>query len=91
MGSDNYWGQYHGFIWGTCLCLHGPSLWITINPSDTHNPVAQVFAGEQINMDDFFPDASPDSNRQAQNIAKDPFAAAKYFFFIIKAVLLTLF
>jgi hypothetical protein len=91
MGSDNYRGQYRGFIWGTCLCLRGPSLWITINPSDTHDPVAQVFAGEQINMDDFFPDAGPDSNRRAQNIAKDPFAAAKYFFFIIKAVLSTLF
>lgn len=91
MGSDNYRGQYRGFIWGTSLCLRGPSLWITINPSDTHNPVAQVFAGEQIDMDRFFHDAGPDSNHRAQNIARDPFATTKYFFFIIKAVLSTLF
>ncbi|KAG2087899.1 uncharacterized protein F5147DRAFT_748484 [Suillus discolor] len=83
--------QYRGFIWGTCLCLRGPSLWMTINPSDTHDPVAQIFAGEQINMDDFSPVAGPDSNRRAQNIARDPFTTAKYFFFIIKAVLSALF
>ncbi|KIK34584.1 hypothetical protein CY34DRAFT_26824 [Suillus luteus UH-Slu-Lm8-n1] len=88
--SNPWMCQYCGFRWGTSLCLRGPSLWITINPSDTHNPVVQVFAREQINMDIFFHDAGPDSNRRAQNIARDPFATTKYFF-IIKAVLSTLF
>lgn len=78
-------------MWGTCLCLRGPSLWMTINPSDTHDPIAQCFIGEMINLDDFNPHASPDSNQQAQNIARGPFAAVKYFFFIIKAILLHLF
>ena len=32
-------------IWGTSLFLGGPTLWITINPADVHDPVARVFAG----------------------------------------------
>ncbi|KAG2029220.1 hypothetical protein BDR03DRAFT_936868 [Suillus americanus] len=84
VGSDNARAWYCGQMWGTCLCLHGPSLWMTINPSDTHDPIAQAFAGEIINLDDFDPHA-------AQNIARDPFTAVKYFFFIIKAILLHLF
>ncbi|KAH7924255.1 hypothetical protein BV22DRAFT_1047590 [Leucogyrophana mollusca] len=90
-GSDNSRGLYRGQIWGTCLIHRAPSLWITINPSDIHDPVAQIFVGEEINMDDFIALAGPDSNRRAQNIAKDPYGAAKYFFYIINAVLRTLF
>ncbi|KAG1859029.1 hypothetical protein DFJ58DRAFT_715769 [Suillus subalutaceus] len=75
VGSDNARARYRGQMWGTCLCLCGPSLWMTINPT---------FTGETINLDDF-------DLRAAQNIARDPFAAAKYFFFIIKAILLHLF
>jgi hypothetical protein len=35
------------------LKLCGPSLWITINPNDLHNPIAQIFIGEEIDMDKF--------------------------------------
>ncbi|KAH7930556.1 hypothetical protein BV22DRAFT_1000478 [Leucogyrophana mollusca] len=90
-GSDNSRATYRGQIWGTSLILRGPVVWITINPSDTHDPVAQVFAGENIDMDQFFATGGPDSDRRARNIARDPYAAAKYFFFIINAVLRSLF
>ncbi|KAH7926341.1 hypothetical protein BV22DRAFT_1009279 [Leucogyrophana mollusca] len=90
-GSDSSRALYRGQIWGTSLVLRGPSVWVTINPSDTHDPVAQVFAGENIDMDQFFASSGPDSNQRARNIARDPYAAAKYFFFIIHAVLRTLF
>ena len=90
-GSDNCRTQYHGHIWGTCLHKGGPSIWLTINPSDIHDPIAQIFVGKQINMDEFCASMGPDSNRRAQNIARDPYAAAKYFFFIIDAILRTLF
>ena len=90
-GSDKLRASYRGQIWGTTLKKRGPSLWITINPSDLHDPVVQVLIGEEIDMDNFFATAGPDSNCRAQNIARDPYGAAKYFFFIIKAVLQTLF
>jgi len=90
-GSDKLRASYRGQIWGTTMKKRGPSLWITINPSDLHDPVVQVLVGEEIDMDKFFATAGPDSDRRAQNIASDPYGAAKYFFFIIKTVLQTLF
>lgn len=91
MGSDNSRVLYRGCIWGTTLLLRGPSLWVTINPNDIHDPVAQVFAGEEINMDDFIATIGPDMHRRASNIAKDPFAATKYFYFILGVVFSALF
>ncbi|KAG2103162.1 hypothetical protein BD769DRAFT_1630898 [Suillus cothurnatus] len=77
-GSDKLRASYQGQIWGMTLKLCGPSLWITINPNDLHNPIAQIFIGEEIDMDKFL---------QLQ----DPYRAAKYFLFFIHAVLSTLF
>ncbi|KAF8123280.1 hypothetical protein EV363DRAFT_1180385, partial [Boletus edulis] len=90
-GSDNMRASYRGQIWGTCLRLCGPSLWITINPCDIHDPILQVFAGEQIDMDKFNAALGPDYAKRASNVAKDPYAAGKYFFFSIDAIMQHLF
>lgn len=68
-----------------------PTLWITINPPDIHDPIAQVFAGEEIDLNNFLAHKGPDSDWWAQNIAKDPYTAAKFFHFIIRTILQTLF
>lgn len=68
-----------------------PSVWITINPSDLHHPIAQVFAGEQIDLDAFLSTEGPDKDKRAKNIAQDPWAASKFFHFIIDTILTTLF
>jgi Helitron helicase-like domain at N-terminus len=91
VGSNSSRAAYRGQIWGTCLYLNPPSIWITINPVDIHDPVAQVFAGENIDMDRFISTCGPDSDQRARNIAKDPYAAAKFFHYIIYATLETLF
>ena len=62
-------------------------LWVTINPADTHNPIAQVFAGVEIDLDNFCNTAGPNNNQRATNVAGDPFSSAKYFHFIVKCVL----
>ncbi|KIN98994.1 hypothetical protein M404DRAFT_156273, partial [Pisolithus tinctorius Marx 270] len=90
-GSDNARARYRGMIWGTCLVFGGPSLWLTINPVDIHDPIVQVFAGEEIDMDNFNSSLGPDSNHCAENIASNPYAAALFFNFIIHQVLDTLF
>ncbi|KAG1744833.1 hypothetical protein EDB19DRAFT_1906543 [Suillus lakei] len=51
MGSDQSRYQLGSQIWSTCIMLNPPSLWITINPCDLHDPIVQIFAGENINMD----------------------------------------
>jgi len=68
-----------------------PSLWITINPTDTHDPIAQVFTGAEIDLDCFQHLAGPDSHTRSVRIAEDPYAAAKFFRFIITAILEELF
>ncbi|KIK80330.1 hypothetical protein PAXRUDRAFT_36221 [Paxillus rubicundulus Ve08.2h10] len=88
---SNPGASYHGQIWGTCLKLRGPSLCITINPLDTHDCVVQILAREEIDMDKFFTTLGQDSTHRAANFTHDPYAAAKYFFFFIHAVLSTLF
>ncbi|KAG9015583.1 hypothetical protein FRB94_000188 [Tulasnella sp. JGI-2019a] len=51
----------------------------------------QIFAGEEIDMDLFDRTAGPDKDARSRNVAANPFAAAKFFRFVITAVLETLF
>ncbi|GLB44644.1 putative G-quadruplex DNA unwinding [Lyophyllum shimeji] len=90
-GSDQARYQLRSQIWSTSIMLNPPTLWITINPSDLHDPIAQVFAGENIDLDKFLSTLGPDAEKRAQNIASDPYAAAKFFHFLIQTVLKTLF
>jgi hypothetical protein len=52
--------QLRNQIWSTNLRFGPPSLWITINPSDINDPIAQVFAGENIDLDNFVQAMGPD-------------------------------
>ncbi len=92
LGSDASRIRLRLQIWSTSIALGFPSLWLTINPDDLHDPIAQLFAGEEIDLDNFAERASrgPDKSRRARNIAADPFAAAKFFHFLIDTVLETL-
>ena len=51
----------------------------------------EIFAGEDINLDALFTRIGPDANNRAQNIAADPYAAANFFHFLIRAVFECLF
>lgn len=90
-GSNQSRIQLRSQIWSTCLKKNPPSLWITINPSDLHDPIAQVFAGEKIDLDKFVSTMGPDLDQRSRNIAADPYAAAKFFHFTIRTILETLF
>ncbi|KAI9061025.1 hypothetical protein FKP32DRAFT_1613227 [Trametes sanguinea] len=78
-GSDASRQKIRAQIWSTCL-IHGP-------PSfDIHDPIAQVFAGADIDLDDFLASAGPTVEQRARNVAQDPFAAAEFFHFMIDAI-----
>jgi len=87
MGTDESRVKIRGQIKGMCIMKGPPSLWITINPSDTGDPIAQVFAGENIDMDSFINTAGPNSEQRSRTIAADPYAATKFFHFVIAALL----
>ena len=78
-------------IWSTTFALNPPSLWITINPCNLHDPIAQVFAGENIDLDKFLSTLGPNKEKHAYNVANDPYAAANYFHMIISIIIGTLF
>jgi hypothetical protein len=90
-GSDESRISIRGKIWGTNLLHNPPSLWVTINPADTQDPIAQVLAGVDIDLDHFCNMAGPDSTERATNMASDPYASAKFFHFMIGTILETLF
>ena len=59
MASGKMQASYRSQIWGTCLWLRPPSLWMTI---DYEDPIAQIFAGENIDMDSFMNVMGPDTS-----------------------------
>ncbi len=90
-GTDAARYKVRGQIWSTCLVHGPPSMWITINPSDIHDPVAQFFAGRAIDLDNFVATVGPTAAERAVSIANDPYAAARFFHFMIGTILETLF
>jgi hypothetical protein len=86
-GSDESRVSIRSKIWGTNLLHNPPNLWVTINPSDMQDPIAQVLAGADIDLDRFCKTAGPDSADRAFNMASDPYAAANFFHFMIKTIL----
>jgi hypothetical protein len=60
-------------------------------PSGSCDPIAQVLAGADIDLDNFDQTSGPNSSARTATIAADPFAAASFFHLIIDAVLQELF
>ena len=90
-GSNQSRLQLRTQIWSTCIMKNPANLWITINPTDIHDPIAQIFAGENVDMDSFMACSGPNVDQRAENIAQDPYAAVKFFHFLIHTILETLF
>ncbi|KIJ42105.1 hypothetical protein M422DRAFT_123886, partial [Sphaerobolus stellatus SS14] len=62
-----------------------PHLYVTINPADFHNPLFQIFAGREIDMNKFFDKAAGNAEAfiRAKTVAENPIAAAKGFEYLI--------
>jgi len=73
------------------LIFNTPNVWITINLSDTQDPIAQVFCRTSIDLDEFSKTAGPTSNQRAENVASDPFASVRFFHVVIKIIIEELF
>jgi hypothetical protein len=90
-GSNESRTSLRSQIMWTNVMKNPLNLWVTINPTDIHDPIAQIFCGENIDLDNFLATVGPDAEQRARNIALDPYAAAKFFHFLIQAILETLF
>lgn len=47
------------FIWGISTVQGKPTIWLTINPVDHHDPIAAVLVGDEIDLDDFLRTTGP--------------------------------
>jgi hypothetical protein len=84
MGTDKSHIKIRSLIWGMCMIKNPPSIWLTINPADTQDPIAQVLCGQQIDLDHF---TRADDRPSDIAIASDPYASASFFHFVINAIL----
>jgi len=73
------------------VILNPPNLWVTINLNDTQDPIAQVMAGIEIDLDKFDSMVGLSSQEYNLTIAKDPYAAAHFFHLVIQVILEELF
>ena len=87
IGTNQSQASIQSKIWSLTINIRPPTLWLMINPSDLHDPIAQVFCGEAINLDAFDRIAGPNKTKQKQNSVQDPFTAAHFFNFLIKMML----
>ncbi len=62
LGMNQSWASIQSKIWSQCITFGPPSLWLTINPSDLHDPLAQVFCREEIDLDAFKQMTGPNVN-----------------------------
>ena len=66
---------------------HGcPVIYLTINPGDRHSPLALLYAGVQINVDNFFPEEYSLTAR-VKNLLPNPLAVVEYFHNMIQAII----
>ena len=84
MGTDESRIKIRSLIWGMCMMKNPPSIWLTINPADTQDPIAQVLCGQDIDLDHF---AKLDERPSEVAITSDPYASASFFHFMINAIL----
>lgn len=90
IAADSTRIQYRKQLQALSMYFGPPSVWITINPDDLHDPLAQLFVGEDIDLDNFSKTAGPNKQERAKNIARDGFGEAKFFQFLINTVIETL-
>ncbi|THU82711.1 hypothetical protein K435DRAFT_808074 [Dendrothele bispora CBS 962.96] len=66
-----------------------PHIFLTLNPTDTNNPIAQVLAGRDLDLDKFFDDLKPGAENleHSSSITLNPIAAAEFFHPSVKILL----
>ena len=87
MGTNQSQASIWSQIWSMSIKFGPPALCVTINPSNMHDLIAQVFCGEAIDMDQFDWTVGPNTMHQMKNLACNPYAAAHCFHFIVKTML----
>ncbi|KAJ6620997.1 hypothetical protein B0H10DRAFT_1723852, partial [Mycena sp. CBHHK59/15] len=68
------------------ICEGLPHFFATVNPADSHNPIAQVFAGQDIDLDKIFhaqDNSGKEPNTRAKAMAENPVAGTQFFHLMV--------
>jgi hypothetical protein len=68
------------------MCDGLPHFFATVNPADSLNPIAQVLAGRDVNLDTIFhalDDDNKESSTRARVLAENPVAGAEFFHLMV--------
>ena len=84
MGMDKSRIKIHSLIWGMCIKKNPPLIWLTINPADMQDPIAQVLCRQDINLDKL---NTAEHHLSDIAIAANPYASASFFHLIVNTVL----
>jgi hypothetical protein len=87
MGSAHSRSALRTKIHALCFYLGLPSIFLTINPADIHNPVVLYFAGINLDLDNILPQDLYTTYERAHIVATHPVATAKFFNTLIKSIL----
>ena len=63
-----------------------PVIYLTINPGDRHSPLALLYAGVKINIENFIPEEYSFSDR-VQTLLENPLSVVEYFHHMIQAII----
>ena len=69
------------FVYYGCLVIY-----LTINPGDRHSPLAVLYAGAKINVDNFIPDEDSFTER-VRALLQTPLAVVEYFHNTTQAII----
>ena len=84
MGTDESRTKIRLLMWGMCVKKNPPSIWLTLNPADSQDPIVQVLCGEEIDLDKF---NVFDQQPSTAAIMADPFVSMQFFHIMVNAIL----
>jgi hypothetical protein len=71
----------------SAMIYHGcPTIFLTLNPTETWSPIALFYAGEEIAVDEFDPKQYP-SSRRFEKMMYNPLAVVEYFHTMIQVII----
>ena len=85
-GSDETKGRMLTELKSSFVYFGCPVIYLTINPTDRHSPLSLLYAGEEIDVNNFNPDDYNYSDR-VRILLRDPLAAVDYFHNMIQTII----
>ena len=85
-GSDETKGRMLTELKSSFVYFGCPVIYLTINPTDRHSPLSLLYAGEEIDVNNFNPDDYNYLDR-VRILLQDPLAAVDYFHNMIQTII----